>query len=87
MGLFDKIRGQFIDVIEWVDPSRETLVWKFPRADNEIKNGAQLVVRETQAAVFMHEGQLGDVFGPGRVQLSTRNLPVLTTLASWKYAI
>jgi membrane protease subunit (stomatin/prohibitin family) len=86
MGLFDKIRGQFIDVIEWVDPSRETLVWKFPRADNEIKNGAQLVVRETQAAVFMHEGQLGDVFGPGRVQLSTRNLPVLTTLASWKYA-
>jgi membrane protease subunit (stomatin/prohibitin family) len=86
MGLFDKIRGQFIDVIEWVDPSRETLVWKFPRADNEIKNGAQLVVRETQAAVFLHEGELGDVFGPGRVQLSTRNLPILTTLASWKYA-
>jgi membrane protease subunit (stomatin/prohibitin family) len=86
MGLFDKIRGQFIDVIEWVDSSRETLVWKFPRTDNEIKNGAQLVVRETQAAVFMHEGQVGDVFGPGRVQLSTRNLPILTTLASWKYA-
>lgn len=86
MGLFDKIRGQFIDVIEWVDPSRETIVWKFPRADNEIKNGAQLVVRESQAAVFLHEGQLGDVFGPGRVALTTSNLPILTTLASWKYA-
>jgi len=86
MGLFDKIRGQFIDIIEWVDPTRDTLAWKFPRADNEIKNGAQLVVRESQAAVFMHEGQLGDVFGPGRVQLTTSNLPILTTLASWKYA-
>lgn len=86
MGLFSKIRSQFIDVIEWVDDTRDTLVWKFPRYDNEIKNGAQLIVRETQAAVFMHEGALGDVFGPGRVELSTNNIPVLTTLKSWKYA-
>jgi len=86
MGIFDKIRGQFIDVIEWVDASRDTLVWKFPRYDNEIKNGAQLVVRESQAAVFLHEGQLGDVFLPGRHELTTSNIPILTTLSSWKYA-
>lgn len=82
----DKAFGQFIDVIEWVDESRSTLVWKFPRGDNEIKNGAQLIVRESQAAVFLHEGQLGDVFGAGRVQLTTSNIPILTTLKSWKYA-
>jgi len=86
MGLFDKLMGQFIDVIEWVDDTRDTMVWKFPRRDNEIKNGAQLIVRESQAAVFLHEGQLGDVYKPGRVQLTTSNMPVLTTLASWKYA-
>lgn len=90
MGIFDSIAnkafGQFIDVIEWVDATRNTLVWKFPREDNEIKNSAQLVVRESQAAVFLHEGELGDVFGPGRVQLTTNNIPILTTLKSWKYA-
>jgi membrane protease subunit (stomatin/prohibitin family) len=86
MGLWDKIRGQFIDVIEWLDPSQDTMVFRFPRGDNEIKNGAQLIVRESQAAVFIHEGQLGDVFKPGRVQLTTSNIPILTTLASWKYA-
>ena len=86
MGLFDKLRGQFIDVIEWTDDTLDTIVWKFPRADNEIKNGAQLIVRESQAAVFLHEGELGDVFKPGRVQLTTSNIPILTTLASWKYA-
>ena len=90
MGIFDSIKekafGQFIDVIEWVDATRNTLVWKFPRGDNEIKNGAQLIVRESQAAVFLHEGELGDVFKPGRVQLSTNNIPILTTLKSWKYA-
>lgn len=90
MGLFDSIKekvlGQFIDVIEWVDDTRNTLVWKFPRGDNEIKNGAQLIVRESQAAVFLHEGELGDVFKPGRVELSTNNIPILTTLKSWKYA-
>ncbi len=86
MGLWDKLKGQFIDVIEWEDNSGDTIVWKFPRYDNEIKNGAQLIVRESQAAVFLHEGELGDVFSPGRHQLSTSNIPILTTLASWKYA-
>jgi len=86
MGLFDKIKSQFIDVIEWTDDSADTVVWKFPRTDNEIKNGAQLIVRESQSAVFMHEGELGDVFTPGRHELATSNLPILTTLASWKYA-
>ncbi|MBN2714110.1 MAG: SPFH domain-containing protein, partial [Planctomycetes bacterium] len=86
MGFWDKVKGQFIDVIEWVDNTHDTLVWKFPRGDNEIKNGAQLIVRESQAAVFLHEGELGDVFKPGRVKLETNNIPILTTLASWKYA-
>jgi membrane protease subunit (stomatin/prohibitin family) len=81
-----KALGQFIDVIDWVDDARTTLVWKFPREDNEIKNGAQLIVRESQAVVFLHEGELGDVFGPGRHVLSTNNIPILTTLKSWKYA-
>ena len=90
MGILSDIKnkalGQFIDIIEWVDDTRNTLVWKFPRGDNEIKNGAQLVVRESQAAVFLHEGELGDVFNPGRVELTTNNIPILTTLKSWKYA-
>lgn len=86
MGIFDKIMGQFIDVIEWVDSTRDTILWKFPRTDNEIKNGAQLIVREGQAAVFLHEGELGDVFLPGRHELTTSNIPILTTLKSWKYA-
>jgi membrane protease subunit (stomatin/prohibitin family) len=86
MGLWDKVVGQFIDVIEWVDDTNDTLIWKFPRYDNEIKNGAQLIVRESQVAVFMHEGEMGDIFGPGRYELTTRNIPVLTTLKSWKYA-
>lgn len=86
MSLWKKVAGQFIDVIEWDNASPDTLVWKFPRYDNEIKNGAQLIVRETQSAVFLHEGQLGDVFKPGRYELTTANIPVLTTLSSWKYA-
>ena len=86
MGLWDKVKGQFIDVIEWTDDTGNSIIFKFPRYDNEIKNGAQLIVRESQAAVFLHEGELGDIFGPGRVELTTRNIPVLTTLQSWKYA-
>ena len=86
MGLWDKVTGQFIDVIEWEDSTNDTLVWKFPSRDNEIKNGAQLIVRESQCAVFMHEGELGDIFHPGRHKLSTSNIPILTTLSSWKYA-
>ncbi len=86
MGFWSKLRGQFIDVIEWLDSTQETMVYRFQRGDNEIKNGAQLIVRESQTAVFIHEGELGDIFGPGRYKLTTANIPVLTTLASWKYA-
>jgi len=85
MGLWDKISGQFIDVIEWIDDSRDTIVYRFNRAGNEIKYGAQLTVREGQQAVFINEGQLADVFSPGRYELSTQNMPLLTTLKSWKY--
>ena len=81
----DKVLGQFIDVIDWVDATRNTIIWKFPRGDNEIKNGAQLTVRESQYAVFLHEGELGDVFAPGRYELTTKNIPIMTTLNSWKY--
>jgi membrane protease subunit (stomatin/prohibitin family) len=86
MGLWKKVAGQFIDVIEWDDAAKDLMVWKFPRYDNEIKNGAQLIVRESQSAVFLHEGQLGDVFNAGRYELTTENIPILTTLSSWKYA-
>ncbi|WP_199038737.1 SPFH domain-containing protein [Glycomyces salinus] len=85
MGLFDGLRGEFVDIIEWLDDSRDTIVWRFPRHDNEIKMGAQLVVRESQSAVFVNEGQLADVFGPGTYTLETRNMPILSTLKGWKY--
>ena len=85
MGLFDKIRGEFIDVIEWTDSSPNTLVYRFQRHGNEIKNGAQLTVRESQSAVFIDEGQLADVFGPGMYTLETANLPILSTLKGWKH--
>lgn len=85
MGLFNKLKNEFIDIIEWVDNTTDTIVWKFPRYQNEIKNGAQLTVRESQAAVFLDEGKLADVFGPGRYQLTTQNMPILTTLRGWKY--
>ncbi|MFN5284956.1 MAG: SPFH domain-containing protein [Planctomyces sp.] len=85
MGLFDKLRNEFIDIIEWVDDSRHTLVWRFPRYQNEIKNGAQLIVRPGQKAIFVHRGQVADVFEPGHYELKTDNLPLLSTLAGWKY--
>ncbi|MFP4434077.1 MAG: SPFH domain-containing protein [Phycisphaerae bacterium] len=85
MGLWDKIKGEFIDIVEWTDDSRETMVHRFERYGNEIKYGAQLVVREGQAAVFIREGQLADVFAPGMYTLETKNLPILSTLAGWKY--
>jgi len=85
MGLFDKIRGEFIDIIEWIDDSRHTLVWRFPRYQNEIKNGAKLIVRPGQVAIFVSEGKLADVFEPGTYELTTANLPVLSTLKGWKY--
>ena len=85
MGLFDFIRGEFIDIIEWVDYSRDTLVWKFPDRDKEIKMGAQLTVRESQVAILINEGRMADKFEPGRYELTTRNMPIMTTLNSWKY--
>ncbi|MGI9591210.1 MAG: SPFH domain-containing protein, partial [Myxococcota bacterium] len=85
MGFMDKLRNELIDIIEWVDDSRHTLVWRFPRFHNQIKQGARLIVRPGQAAVFVREGQIADVFGPGHHRLETRNLPVLSTLAGWKH--
>lgn len=85
MGLMDKLRGELIDIIEWLDDSRDTIVWRFPRYQNEIKMGAKLVVRESQTAVFVNEGKIADVFTPGTYTLETRNLPILSTLKGWKY--
>ncbi|MEM7812684.1 MAG: SPFH domain-containing protein [Planctomycetota bacterium] len=85
MGIFDKLRAELIDIIEWVDDARSTLVWRFPRYHNEIKNGAQLIVRPGQVAVFVHRGELADVFEPGHYELTTDNLPLLSTLQGWKY--
>ncbi|KUP97008.1 antifreeze protein [Thermobifida cellulosilytica TB100] len=79
------IRGELIDIIEWLDDSRDTIAWRFPRHDNEIKMGAKLIVREGQLAVFVNEGRIADVFAPGTYTLATQNLPVLSTLKGWKY--
>ncbi|WP_272150945.1 SPFH domain-containing protein [Tenacibaculum aiptasiae] len=89
MGIFDEIKKklshEFIDIIEWLDNTNDTIVHRFERYQNEIKNGAQLVVREGQIAVFINEGQLADVFKPGTYTLNTQNLPILATLKGWKY--
>ena len=85
MTMRDFAAGEFIDVIEWIDDTTDTLVWRFERPRNEIKNGAQLIVRPGQAAVFVEQGDVADVFAPGRHQLTTMNLPVLSRLRGWKY--
>jgi membrane protease subunit (stomatin/prohibitin family) len=85
MGLIEKLRTELVDIVEWVDDSQHTLVWRFPRYHNQIKNGAQLIVRPGQSAVFVHQGRIADVFGPGQHRLETRNLPLLSTLAGWKH--
>ncbi len=85
MALFDFLSGQFIDVIAWTDDTRDTMVWRFERHGQEIKYGAKLTVREGQAAVFVHEGQLADVFGPGLYELETNNMPIMTTLQHWTH--
>jgi membrane protease subunit (stomatin/prohibitin family) len=85
MGLFDAIRNEFIQIIEWLDESTNTLVYRFPVHEQEIKMGAQLTVRENQVALFINEGEVADLFKPGRYELSTQNMPVMTTLRSWKY--
>lgn len=81
------VRGQLIDVIEWTDDSGDTLVHKYDMNGKEIMMGAQLTVRESQAAVFVDEGRLADVFGPGRYELTTRNLPVMTRCARGSSAL
>jgi membrane protease subunit (stomatin/prohibitin family) len=85
MGLFDTIRNELVDIIEWIDDSRHTLAWRFPRHQNEIKNGAQLIVRPGQVAVFVNQGKIADTFEPGQYTLETKNLPILSTLQGWKY--
>lgn len=85
MGLMNKIRGEFIDIVEWLDPSENTLLHRFERLNNEIKYGAQLTVRESQKAVFVNEGKIADVFEPGMYKLETQNIPILSTLKGWKY--
>ena len=85
MGLFDKLKNEFIDIIEWTDNSNDTIMWKFPRYQNEIKMNAKLTVRESQVAVFLNEGVIADVFQPGMYTLKTENMPILATLKGWKY--
>jgi len=89
MGIFDSVKDaamhQFIEVIEWLDNTGDTMVYRFPVQGQEIKNGAQLIVRESQAAVFVHEGQVADVFGPGRFTIDGGNTPILSKLGAWKY--
>lgn len=85
MGLLDAIKGQFIDVIEWLDDTNDTLAFRFERYGNEIKNGAKLIVRPGQEAIFVNEGNMADRFGPGTYELHTKNLPILTTLGAWKH--
>ena len=89
MGIFDKVADaamhQFIEVIEWLDSTGDTMLYRFPVQGQEIKNGAQLIVRESQAAVFVHEGQVADVFGPGRYTIDGGNTPILSKIGAWKY--
>ena len=89
MGLMDNIKkqlgSQFIEILEWLDDTTDTLVWRFPVYNQEIKMGAQLIVRENQVALFVNEGKAADLFTPGRYEIQTRNVPILTTLRGWKY--
>jgi excisionase family DNA binding protein len=87
MGLIDYLKGQFIEIIEWTDDSRDTLSFRWPDDDKEIKNEAQLIVRESQCAQFVYLGQFGDTFGPGKHSLATENIPILSTLKGWKYGL
>ena len=89
MSIFDKVKeaamNQFIEVIEWLDESKDTILYRFPVAGQEIKNGAQLIVRESQAAVFVFEGQVADVFAPGKYTIDGGNTPILSKLGAWRY--
>ena len=85
MNLFNILKNQLIEVIEWTDDSRDTLSYRWPDDDKEIKNGAQLIVRESQQVQFVAAGQYADLFGPGKHTLSTENVPILSTILGWKY--
>jgi len=85
MGIMDFIKGELLEVIEWTDDTRDTLSWRFPDEDKAIKNGAQLIVRESQVAQFVYLGEFGDTFGPGKHGLTTDNIPVLTKIKSWPF--
>src|SRR5512136_2407365 len=85
MSIWDKVRGEFIDIVQWIDDTNDTMVYRFERYNNQIKYGAQLTVREGQTTVFVNEGKIADVFKPGMYSLETKNLPVLSTLQGWKY--
>ncbi len=85
MSLMNYLKGQFLEIIEWTDDSRDTLSFRFPDQDKEIKRGAQLIVRESQVAQFVYLGEFGDTFGPGKHTLTTDNIPILSTLKGWKY--
>ena len=84
MGLMSFVKGEYIEIVDWTDDTRNTLTHRFPDADKAIKNGAQLIVRESQTAQFVYLGQFGDTFGPGKHTLTTGNIPVLTRLRSWR---
>lgn len=85
MGIFNTLRNELIDIVEWIDDSQRTLVWRFPRYQNEIKDGARLIVRPGQVAVFVDQGKIADVFEPGSYELDTDNLPILSTLRGWMH--
>src|SRR4026208_2193732 len=85
MGIMNFIKGELIEIIEWTDDSRDTLSYRWPDDDKEIKRGAQLIVRESQVVQFVYLGQFGDTFGPGKHELTTDNIPILSTLKGWKY--
>ena len=87
MGLIDYLKTRFLEIIQWQDDSRDTLSFRYPDMDKEIKNGAQLIVRESQVAQFIYLGQFGDTFGPGKYSLTTDNIPILSTLKGWKYGL
>jgi membrane protease subunit (stomatin/prohibitin family) len=86
MGFFDKLLGEFIDVIEWIDNSNDTMVYRFNRYANEIKNGAKLIVRESQIAILVNEGEIADIFEAGIYELTTQNMPLLTSLNHWDHS-
>jgi membrane protease subunit (stomatin/prohibitin family) len=86
MGIWDALKGELVDIVEWLDDTRDTIVWRFPRYENEIKYGAKLIVRESQVAALINQGQLTDLFlHPGTYTLETQNMPILSTLRGWKY--